>query len=108
MFIKQFILLVTAFYVSSGQKPADPVWPKVFSQEFNETFYYPFIGKHYTKGTYYYDFPNKRYRVDRDNGRFDRYCGFNGAKAFQDTACTQLAVNGMRWLIYPEQKDCCQ
>lgn len=94
--------------IEINAKPTDPLWPNTFQQNFTETFYYPVIGTHYTRGTYYYDFTNKRYRIDRVNGRYDRYCGFNGVRAFQNTPCTQLVVNGMRWVIYPEKQDCCQ
>jgi len=112
----KYIILFLAFiyYVkcddvaTTKAQPADPKWPDVFQQTFNETFYYPVIGTHKTKGTYYYDFPNKRYRIDRENGRYDRYCGFNGIRAFQNTPCNQLVIDGMRWLIYPEKKECCQ
>ena len=59
-------------------------------------------------GTFYYDFTNLRYRIDRDNGRYDRYCGFNGIRAFQNTPCSQLVIDGQRWIIYPEKQDCCK
>ncbi|XP_066919269.1 uncharacterized protein [Clytia hemisphaerica] len=89
-------------------QPSDPTpWPAQFTQTFKETFYYPVIGTHTTTGTYYYDFKNLRYRIDRANGRYDRYCGFNGVRAFQNTPCSQLVIKGQRWLIYPEKKDCC-
>ena len=103
------IIIIAFVQLGSADQPSGPAaWPNMFSQEFNETFYYPIIGTHYTKGTYYYDYANRRYRVDRDNGRYDRYCGFNGVRAFQNTPCTQLVTQGVRWLIYPEYKDCCQ
>lgn len=88
--------------------PPYPVWPEMFQQNFEEKLTYPVLGTHETNGTYYYDFANRRYRIDRANGRYDRYCGLNGAKAFVDTPCTHLVVNGMRWLIYPEKQECCQ
>ena len=91
-----------------GSQPSDPVWPDKFQQTFNETFYYPVIGTHYTTGKFYYDWKNKRYRVDRANGRFDRYCGFNGVKFFQDTPCSHIVVDGWRWMVYPEKKECCR
>jgi len=93
---------------SVASQPSDPVWPKQFYQEFNETLSYPILGTHYTKGKYYYDYTNRRYRIDRENGRYDRYCGFNGIRVFQDTPCTQLVVSGMRWIYYPEKEECCQ
>jgi len=91
-----------------GDTPAFPLWPDMFQQNFTEILTYPVVGSHKTNGTYYYDYANRRYRIDRDNGRYDRYCGINGAKEFVDTPCTQLVLKGMRWLIYPEKKECCQ
>ena len=91
-----------------ADQPADPRWPDVFQQDFKEKFYYPVLGTAWTKGTIYYDWPGRRYRLDRENGRYDRYCGFNGIRKFQDTPCTHLVVNGVRWIIYPEKKDCCK
>jgi len=89
-------------------RPTDPVWPDKFEQKFSESFYYPLVGTHNTTGTYYYDWIGRRYRIDRANGRYDRYCGFNGVRAFQNTPCTQLVLEGVRWVIYPEKKSCCQ
>ena len=104
--IRKFLRL--AYQKSQDGNPAYPVWPVMFQQSFKENLYYPILGTHQTNGTYFYDFANRRYRIDRVNGRYDRYCGFNGAKAFTDTPCTQLVVNGMRWLIYPAKQECCQ
>ncbi|XP_028413338.1 uncharacterized protein LOC114536209 [Dendronephthya gigantea] len=88
--------------------PPYPQWPPMFQQSFNETFTYPILGSHSTSGTYYYDFENRRYKIVRENGRYDRYCGFNGEHTLSDTPCTQLVVKGQRWLIYPDKKECCK
>ena len=106
--IALLVVVLACFQACLSAQPSDPVWPNTFQMTFNETLTYPLLGSHYTAGTYYYDFPNKRYRIDRANGRYDRYCGFNGVRAFQDTPCTQLVIDGMRWMIYPEKKECCQ
>ena len=108
---KVFLVVLICFFgylVKCHQPPSDPVWPELFQQSFQEKFYYPVVGTHYTNGTYYYDYTNRRYRVNRDNGRYDRYCGFNGVRFFQDTPCTQLVINGVRWMIYPEKQECCE
>merc|ERR1712226_43681 len=88
--------------------PAEPIWPDKFQVDFTETFWYPALGSHNTSGQYYYDWANRRYRIDRENGRYDRYCGFNGVKAFQNTPCSQLVLDGIRWIIYPDKEECCQ
>ncbi|EGR28688.1 hypothetical protein IMG5_170400 [Ichthyophthirius multifiliis] len=86
--------------------PSDPKWPNKFQQNFTETFTYGFI-KQQTKGTILYDYDTKTYKISRDNGRFDRYCGFNGLYAFQNTQCEHIVVNGDRFLHYPQKNDCC-
>ncbi|KAL4473502.1 hypothetical protein ABPG74_022366 [Tetrahymena malaccensis] len=86
--------------------PSYPEWPQKFEQDFTEEFIYGFL-KSSTKGTYSYDYANKAYKVSRENGRTDRYCGFNGLYFFRNTACEQIVVNGDRFLYYPERNDCC-
>ncbi|CEM16481.1 unnamed protein product [Vitrella brassicaformis CCMP3155] len=88
--------------------PAEPAfaWSLVFAQEFYEEFIYgPFVQT--TTGVYTYDWHSRRYRVDRANGRFDRYCGPNGHKIFEDTPCSQLVVNGTRYMLYTDKRECC-
>ena len=65
----------------------------------------PIIGSGSTTGTLYYDVNKNSYRVDRENGRYDRYCGT--VKKFKDTKCSHIVSNGDRYLYYPELNDCC-
>eukprot|EP00357_Protocruzia_adherens_P019011 CAMPEP_0115038542 /NCGR_PEP_ID=MMETSP0216-20121206/43468_1 /TAXON_ID=223996 /ORGANISM="Protocruzia adherens, Strain Boccale" /LENGTH=224 /DNA_ID=CAMNT_0002418957 /DNA_START=266 /DNA_END=940 /DNA_ORIENTATION=+ len=101
------LALTALFAITLATDPEVPIWRDQFSQTFTETTKYKILGSHDTAGTYYYDWTNNRARTDRDNGRWDRYCGFNGLKFFKNTPCTQLVVDGMRWMIYPELKECC-
>jgi len=101
------LFAVCCIHLRAAAQPSDPVWPMQFYQEFNETSNY-IAGAHHAKGKYYYDLTNLSSRIDRDNGRYDLYCGINGARGFKDTPCTQLVVDGMMWIYYPEKKDCCQ
>ena len=87
--------------------PKTPVWPVKFTQDFTETFNYPVVGKVTTTGTYYYNAETRRYRVHRENGRGDRYCGINGTKILKDTPCDQYVVNGDRYIHYPKLNECC-
>lgn len=44
-------------------------------------------------------------RIDRSTGKYDRYC--SSVKLLQDTPCTHLVVDGLRYLIFPTLKSCC-
>ena len=58
--------------------PAASTWLTAFQQTFDETVIYPGFGTHLSTGAYYYDVSdpkNMLTRIDRDNGRWDRYCG---------------------------------
>ena len=96
------MLLVAAMAI-----PSDPIWPNQFTQNFTETTNYEGIGTHHNTGTFYYDAISMRYRVDRDNGRYDRYCGVSGPYALEDTPCIHYVVDGNRYLHYPEKNECC-
>ena len=100
-------LLITLVFASmlKADDPKAPVWPDVFTQSFVEDLSYPVIGTGTTKGTIYYDWTNKRYRVDRENGKWDRYCGT--IFKFRDLACSHIVVDGMRYLYFPEKNYCC-
>ena len=78
-----------------------------FTADFTEVFKYPLIGEIKTKGRFFYDYNSRRYRVDRDNGKGDRYCGLNGLKWLKNTPCSQYVVNGDRYIYYPDLKECC-
>jgi hypothetical protein len=106
--IKSVIMYFLALIVvGSAQVNEFPRWPDLFKQSFNETFKYPGGKEHYTTGTFYYNWEDRTYRVDRDNGRYDRYCGFNGMKQWKDTPCTQYVAGGDRFLFYPKLNECC-
>ena len=46
-----------------------------------------------TSGKFFYDWTNKVYRVDRENGKGDRYCG--SVWKLTDTPCSHIVVEGM-------------
>ena len=50
------------------------LWPKKFKQDFNEDMKYWVLHGN-TNGTIYYNWNLQKYRIDRENGRWDRYCG---------------------------------
>ncbi len=63
--------LLVAAALCADDKPADPVWPDSFQCKFSEKI--SAIFSENTKGTYYYDAPSARYRIDRDDCKYDRY-----------------------------------
>ncbi|CAG9311664.1 unnamed protein product [Blepharisma stoltei] len=104
-----WILLITLGLASASLEatPQYPLWPNVFTQTFNETLYYPEFGNQTTTGTYYYDWTNQMYRIDRANGRFDRYCGLVGFRVLTNAPCSHIVVGGNRFLYYPNDGTCC-
>ena len=100
------MLFALILSVVSAQIPASPMWPNTFWQAFNETTHYA-IGNHYTSGFYYYDWTIQSYRIDRANGRYDRYCGLVSPWEFTNTPCNQYVNNGNRYIHYPDYNECC-
>eukprot|EP00850_Spirogloea_muscicola_P005138 SM000023S07594 [mRNA] locus=s23:368569:371303:+ [translate_table: standard] len=58
-----------------------------------------------TAGAYLYDAAGNRSRVDRADGRGDRYCGT--AAPLSATPCSHLVVGGVRYLLFPDLRYCC-
>eukprot|EP00344_Euplotes_crassus_P007758 CAMPEP_0197017620 /NCGR_PEP_ID=MMETSP1380-20130617/79645_1 /TAXON_ID=5936 /ORGANISM="Euplotes crassus, Strain CT5" /LENGTH=213 /DNA_ID=CAMNT_0042444747 /DNA_START=73 /DNA_END=713 /DNA_ORIENTATION=+ len=78
-----------------------------FSVDFSETFKYGPLEKS-TDGSFFYDAASGRYKISRENGHYDRYCGANGLKIFQNTPCEQIVdASGDRYIHYPEKDQCC-
>jgi hypothetical protein len=92
-------------YIKDCPPTTTPVWPDQFEQSFEETFTYPVFGSHTTKGKFFYDWTNKRYRVDRENGHYDRYC--LSIYPFSNTPCSHIVSEGDRYLYFPEKDYCC-
>ena len=66
---------------------------------------YPLIGSSSTTGKIYYNYNLKKYRLDRANGKYDRYCG--SAYKLTDTPCNHYVSEEKRYLDYPEKNYCC-
>ena len=69
-------------------------WPDKFSASFTETMKYPIVGSGNTSGNFYYNMNIQKYRVDRENGKWDRYCG--SVYKFTDTKCSHIVSEGKR------------
>ncbi|CAI2367756.1 unnamed protein product [Moneuplotes crassus] len=103
----KYILIAVALIALAMCEPEHPRWPTKFSMEFDEKFTYGPLSDE-THGTFYYDAASGRYKVERDNGRYDRYCGWNGIKIIDPTPCTHYVdEEGDRYLYYPTRKECC-
>ena len=98
-----FLILTCLFFINSI--PSTPRWPDQFEQSFTEKFSYAFL-KGTTKGNFFYDWPTRRYRVDRENGKYDRFCG--SIYKFQDTPCSHIVADGNRYLYFPDKNYCCK
>jgi hypothetical protein len=98
------ILALLCVLVSS-QNPTPPTWPNQWQATFNETMTYPVIGSSNTTGAYYYDWTNQQERVDRADGKWDRYCG--SVYKLTSTPCSHIVVGGNRYLWFPQENYCC-
>ena len=98
----RLILCLLAIALFKAEDP--PEWANKFSQNFTEKMKYFFI-KGETKGSYYYNYDLMKYRMDRENGKFDRYCG--SVYKLRDTPCSHYVSEGKRYLHFPEKDYCC-
>ena len=85
----KYLLLSLFLVLALAQNP--PLWPQQFSMEFNETQRIIVAGT--AKGKWYYDAPNNRQVIERENGRHDRYC--ESVFQQQDTPCNHIVVASM-------------
>lgn len=83
----KYLLFLALLVLAFTQTP--PVLPPQWTLDFNETAKLLTSGT--TKGTIYYDAPNNRQAVARDNGQHDRYCGtvYKGTS----TPCRHIIVD---------------
>jgi len=101
----KLIIAVCIFALASATtQPSAPVWANQWQANFHEEMKDGIFGKGNTTGTFYYDWTNKLFRIDRASGKKDRYCG---TIKFKDTPCTQYVADGMRYIHYPELNSCC-
>ena len=105
--MKIHVSVILAAFVASVvcQKPVAPAWENEWSADFTEKLEFPLRGTHTTHGKWWYSWTQKAFRVDRENGNYDRYCGLT--EKFQDIPCTQIVSSGTRYLYFPSKKYCC-
>ena len=103
--MKTFLCLISLMSLIHCADVTTPVWPDQFTQTFTEKLTYPIIGTGVTSGVFYYNWTTKQYRIDRVNGKWDRYCG--SVYKFRNTPCSHFVNEGKRFLYFPEMNDCC-
>lgn len=111
--IKTLILIIFSYTaLVAASPPASSItktpqpWAPEWTADFTETMYLPALGVMQSDGKWWYSFAQKRFRVDRDDGRNDRYCG--SVYKLENTRCSQIVRDGKRYLHFPQKKFCCK
>ena len=81
-----------------------PVWQSSFSQRFVATFHNKENQTFHSVGDHFYDYANKRSRMDYRDGSWDFLCN---TVVNESTPCTFLTIGGKRYLVFPEKKIGC-
>ena len=103
--MQKFIIALSILALASATtQPIPPIWSNQWQADFHEEMNDGIFGKGSTTGTLYYDWTNNLSRVDRANGKKDRYCG---TVKFKETPCSQIVVDDVRYVYYPELNYCC-
>ncbi|XP_063414818.1 uncharacterized protein LOC134696801 isoform X3 [Mytilus trossulus] len=101
-----FQFLVLAVVSAASQKV--PLLPPAYTVDFQEELHV-FGQSFYSKGAWYYDFPNGRARYDHLRGQRDNFC-FGQKLSDNDphAPCSLLFTNhSSMYVYYPEAKTCC-
>ena len=93
----------SAEIVSSGDHTSATTWANTWQAGFTEKTSALFSLT--TKGNWWFDYTNKKFRVDRENGKLDRYCG--SIYKLSNTKCNQVVREGKRYMYFPDKKFCC-
>jgi hypothetical protein len=99
-----FLGLVLVNCKKQSKPESPPVWKNQFQESFQEYISTP-DGDKQNNGTMYYDWTNKKYRVDRSSGEHDLWCGTVYPK--EDTPCSHIVIEGKRYLYFPQKQECC-
>lgn len=94
-----FVILCLLAAVAISQKT--PIWPPRFQQEIYEFWATPKVG---TISRIWYDTGVNSQRIDRNNGRYDPFCG---SVVDGNTPCITYIINGKRTLFFPAIRTCC-
>ncbi len=75
------LLTMTSVLTSSttneivNQNPKPIAWKPKWKSDFVEKIWFPLLGNKTVKGTWYYNYNTSSFRIDREDGSRDRYCG---------------------------------
>merc|ERR1712126_113697 len=87
-----------------------PIWPNTFRVDLFETFYSKRIVVNENFGAWYYDWANKRARMDHLNGQKDYFCQNQDLSPDnpQDDCHLIFTSSSEMYTHYPNQKACCR
>ena len=97
------LLVLSIISLAISQSP--PVWPAQWKSTFIETYANPKLKGVSTTGTFYYSNDANSSRIDRVNGRYEKFC--SSIKPDSDEPCTILTVRSLRYIIHPTSNECC-
>ena len=103
----KYIVLLAIILAFAMSQDEDPMWNNRWCEDFTEQFTYGWLGPYTTSGKMCYDWDLKQYAVYRDNGHWDRYCGFDWYHIWFASPCTHYVKNATRYLHYPKENYCC-
>lgn len=101
-------ILILAITHQAFTQPSRPPakFPDNWYAEFSESLQLPKVGSGTTTGKWWYSYEKNASRVERENGRYDGVCGTTMPN--KDTKCSDLVVNGNRYLHFPKVNYCCK
>jgi hypothetical protein len=78
----------------TNEDPVPKPWKSKWKSDFTEIIKFPLLGTKTVKGTWYYNSETESFRVDRDDGSRDRYCGL--IFPLVKTECRQIVTKDWR------------
>ena len=104
MMFKIFVILL-ALSSNVISVPVAHRWPDEYTVEFAEDQHFPYRGLGKTTGKLWYSWKQQAFRIDRENGNYDRMCGT--VRLFKNRPCNIYVVEGIRYLYWPHDGYCC-
>lgn len=104
LFIKMKICIILLTLVWFTLAVSPPIFNYAFHISFDEAVT---VDKtvYRVNGQMFYDPKNNKERIDRANGRYNRFCGTVLPNV--TTPCLQISAENKRWIIFPQRSQCC-